>query len=356
MTHSRLLEWQVDRPHRRAELGDLVLESGEVIRDYVQSFVTHGQLDAGRSNAVLVCSAITGNHHRLDYLIGPGRALDPAWCFVVAVDPIGNGLSTSPSNSLHQPGMRFPRFGMRDMVTAQRRLLLEVLGISRVRAVVGASMGGMQALQWAVSHEDMVEAIVAMTAPARTSAWSIVVNEATRSCLMADPAWTGSGFEARPDRGWRAWLLVQRMLVSRSPDSIEAAMSGRDDLTRALDLAERSWHEVDFDAHDFLYQSWAYDAHDVGSSPGFGKDVDRALGSIRARSLLLAPPLDLYNPVSGVRSAASSIPGARFVEIPSVHGHQSTGGLDEKDRCFIDAAVAQFLAGSIPRVPPRPAR
>jgi len=329
LSHPPLLAWHIDRQHQRAELGDLQLESGDVIRGYVQSYVTHGTLDAERSNAVLICSAITGNHHRLDYLIGANRALDPARWFVVAVDPIGNGLSTSPSNSRDQPRMRFPRFAIRDMVTAQRRLLCEVLGVRHLAAVIGASMGGMQALQWAVSHGEMVGSIAAMTAPARTSPWSIAVNEATRSCLLSDPHWNGSEFVGSPERGWHAWLLVQRMLASRSPESI--------------DRIERAWQATRFDPHDFLYQSWAYDAHDIGSTPGLAGDVGSALRSIRARSMLLAPAVDLYNPASGPKQAASMIAGARFVEIPSIHGHQATGGLDEGDRRFLNDVIGAFL-------------
>ncbi len=134
-----------------AELGDLELESGERILGYRQSYVTHGELNREKSNAVLVCISLTGNHHRLDFLIGPGRALDPAQYFIIAADPISNGLSTSPSNSAQQPGMRFPRFTIRDMVASQYRLLTRQFGISRLQTVIGASMGGMQALQWAVA-------------------------------------------------------------------------------------------------------------------------------------------------------------------------------------------------------------
>jgi homoserine O-acetyltransferase len=343
LSHPPLLPWHIDRPHLAAHLGDLRLESGEVIRDYVQSYVTHGTLDAQRSNAVLICSAITGNHHRLDYLIGPGRAVDPARWFVVAVDAIGNGLSTSPSTSAHQRGARFPRFTIRDMVSAQRRLLLDKLGLSRPCAIIGASMGGMQALQWAVSHPEMVQSIVAMTAAARTSPWSIAVNEAARSSLMADPNWNGKEFVGRPERGWRAWLRMQRVLTSRSPESIERAFDGREDLLGFIDGIEQSWREGAFDAQDFLAQSLAYDAHDVGATPGFAGDLEAALRSIRARTLVLAPPLDLYNPVSGPRQAASAIPGALFVEIPSIHGHQATSGFHEADRSFLNEVIGKFL-------------
>src|SRR5882757_5181974 len=123
-------------PHQSYKIGDLTLESGEVIRDFSISYVTHGTLNARKSNAILMVTAISGNHHRLDFLIGPGKALDPAKYFIICTDTIGNGLTTSPSNSSAQPHMKFPKFLIRDMVTSQKKLM-EHLGIDRVVAVVG---------------------------------------------------------------------------------------------------------------------------------------------------------------------------------------------------------------------------
>ncbi|PYO35983.1 MAG: homoserine acetyltransferase, partial [Candidatus Rokuibacteriota bacterium] len=97
-------------PHQRYAMGDLQLESGEVIRDFAISYVTHGTLNAKRSNAILMVTALTGNHHRLDFMIGPGKAVDTDRYFVICTDAIGNGLTTSPSNSAAQPRMKFPRF------------------------------------------------------------------------------------------------------------------------------------------------------------------------------------------------------------------------------------------------------
>ena len=174
----------IERPHQELALGDFRLESGEAIQDFRLSYVVHGASSGiaagclrGADHVVLALSAIGSTHHRLDFLIGPGRALDPADVVVVAVDAIGNGLTTSPSTSSHQPGMTFPRFTIRDMVASQRALL-DHLGVARLKAVVGASMGGMQALQWAVSHGDRVERLVAMTPMARTTPWAAAINEA----------------------------------------------------------------------------------------------------------------------------------------------------------------------------------
>ena len=342
LRHPPLAPDHVDAAHRSAALGDLPLESGEAILDFHQSYVTHGELDAARSNAVLVCSAITGTHHRLDFLIGPGKALDPARWFVVATDAIGNGLSTSPSNSARQPGMTFPRFTIRDMVDAQHRLLVQHLGIERVHAVVGASMGGMQALQFAVSHPRFMRCVVAMTPMARTSPWAMMVTETARACLTADPAWTGNGFDGEPERGWHAYACLMHGLAMRTPAAVEAGVTGHAQAQRFVaDIVARQ-RATRFDAHDYLYQSWAYDAHDVGATPGYD-DTARALASIRARTLIVAPPLDLFNPASSAAAAAAAIPGARFVEIPSSQGHLAATSGSAADAAFLNDTIGRFL-------------
>jgi homoserine O-acetyltransferase len=335
LRHPPLAPDHVDAPHRRARLGDLALESGDRILDYEQSYVTHGALDAQKSNVILVCASLTGTHHRLDFLIGPGRALDPARWFIVATDPIGNGLSTSPSNSARQRGMAFPRFTLRDMVHAQHRLLVEHLGIVQARAVMGASMGGMQALQWAVSHPRFMQSVIAMTPMARTAPWASSVVQVARACLMADPAWTGNGFDREPEQGWRAYAGLMLGLVMRTPESVGQAQAGFDGMV-ARQRATR------FEAHDYLYQSWAYEAHDVGTTPGFARTTD-ALASVAARTLILAPPIDLLNPAFAAREAAAAIPGARFVEIPSIHGHAAATSHDADDAAFLNRTVAAFL-------------
>lgn len=342
--HPPLLPGQIPCTTREAALGDLRLESGEAIRDYRQAYVVHGTLAADRGNAILVCPALTATHHRLDFLIGPGKALDTDRWFVVVADPIGNGLSTSPSNSVAQPGMRFPRFVLRDMVRAQHRLLTEHLGIERVHAVVGASMGGMQALQWAVSHPGFVDRIVAMTPMARTHPWAVLVTETARSCLMADPAWTGDGFAAVPERGWRAYAGLMNALLMKTPEALAAKTDDCASAHRWFDDALALLHRIGFDAHDYLYQSWAYEAHDVGTTPGGPAGTDAALAAIRARALLLAPPLDLFNPSSAARDAAAIIPGACFVEIPSIEGHLAASTTDAADADFLNRTIGEFLA------------
>lgn len=339
-----MAQGHIDAEHRISELGDLELESGEKILGYRQSYVTHGELNREKSNAVLVCISLTGNHHRLDFLIGPGRALDPAQYFIIAADPIANGLSTSPSNSAHQPGMRFPRFTIRDMVASQYRLLTRQFGISRLQTVIGASMGGMQALQWAVSHPLYPRACVAMTPMAKTSAWSVMVTEAARSCLMADPAWNGDGFSAEPERGWRAYSGLMTALLSRTPLALAEFLPDCAGTHIWFEKIHAQNRANGFDAHDYLYQSWAYEAHDVGATAGFGGDTPAALASIEARTLILAPPLDLFNPAEAARSAAAGIASAQFVAIPSVQGHQAATSSKPEDAAFLNRVIGEFLA------------
>jgi homoserine O-acetyltransferase len=276
-------------------------------------------------------------------LIGEGKALDPARYFIVCVDPIGNGLSTSPSNSAAQPGMAFPHFCLRDMVASQYRFLTDELGLAGLHAVIGASMGGMQALQWAVSHPGFPRSIVAMTAMARTHPWAVAVVETARRALCADPAWNGKEFTGYPERGWRAWSGVMSVLAGRTPAALAEMFE------RPLDALE--WMEQltaanianGFDATDWLYQCWAYQAHDVGTTPGFDGDMIAALGSIRARSLILAPPLDLFNPAQGALEAADAIPSATLIEIPSVQGHQAATSTSPDDAAFLNEEIDAFL-------------
>ncbi len=184
-----------------------------------------------------------------------------------------------------------------------------------------------------------------MTPMARTHPWSVSVNEMTRCCLMADPAWNGSEFTRRPDRGWRAWVAALQVLMNRTPAALRETFGTRQEVIDAVRSRAERWATLGFDAHDWLYQSWAYDAHDLGNTPGFEGDTGAALASITASTLVLAPPLDLYNPVEAAREAAERIPGCQFREIPSRQGHQAASALSGDDAAFINRAVQDFLAG-----------
>jgi homoserine O-acetyltransferase len=331
-------------PHQLFGEGELKLESGEVIRDFSISYVTHGKLNEKKSNAILMVTALGGNHHRIDFLIGPGKALDTDRYFIICTDAIGNGLSTSPSNSKAQPRMSFPKYAIRDMVESQYRLLKEKFGIDHVVAVVGPSMGGMQALQWGVSHPDFMDALVAMVPLAKTPAWSVAVVEASRKAIMNDPAWKDGNYDSPPEKGVRLWRDILNLLSARTPDMYSAQFKNGPDALPWMEAQETAALKA-FDANDYIYQTWAYERHDVGTTPGFGGDTARALASIKAKTLILTGTKDLLNPEFEPLEAGKNIAGVRMVTISpgTVTGHASAGGFNPADVEFLNREITGFL-------------
>jgi homoserine O-acetyltransferase/O-succinyltransferase len=332
-------------PHQLYSEGDLKLESGEAIRDFSISYVTHGTLNAQKSNAILMVTAISGNHHRIDFMIGPDKALDPGKYFVICTDAIANGLTTSPSNSKTQPRMQFPKFTIRDMVESQYRLLKEKFGIDHVVAVIGPSMGGMQVLQWGVSHPDYMDALVAMVPLAKTPAWSVAVMEASRKAIMEDPAWEDGNYDAPPEKGIRLWRDIVA-LEARTPDMYSAQFKNGIDVLPWMEQQETALLKA-FDANDWIYQTWAYDRHDVGTTPGFNGDTAKALASIEAKTLILTRTKDLLNPEFEPKEAANYIKDVKLVTISpgTVTGHASAGGAFSADVDFLNRETSAFLGG-----------
>jgi homoserine O-acetyltransferase len=333
-------------PHQSYSEGDLKLESGEAIKDFSISYVTHGTLNAKKSNAILMVTAISGNHHRLDFMIGPGKALDSDKYFIICTDAIANGLTTSPSNSKAQPRMAFPKFTIRDMVESQYRLLKEKLGIDHVVAVVGPSMGGMQTLQWGVSHPDMMDALVAMVPLAKAPAWNVAVLEASRKAIMTDAAWKDGNYEAPPEKGVRLWRDILTLLAARTPDMYSAQFKNGMDVLPWMEAQETAAMKA-FDANDWIYQTWAYQVHDVGTTAGFNGDTAKALASIKARTLILTGTKDLLNPEFEPIEAGKAIPGVKMMTISpgSVTGHASAGGGIPADVEFLNRETGVFLDG-----------
>ena len=330
-------------PHQLYAEGDLKLESGEAIKDFSISYVTHGTLNAKKSNAILMVTAIGGNHHRIDFMIGPGKALDPEKYFIICTDAIGNGLTTSPSNSKAQPRMQFPKFAMRDMVELQYRLVKEKFGIEHLVAVIGPSMGGMQTLQWGVSHPDYMDALVAMVPLAKTPAGR------RRARGLAESDHERSRLERRQ---LRCAAREGRPSLARYPQPARGAHAGHVSGPvqerhgrAALDEGAGDAAMKAFDANDWIYQTWAYERHDVGTSPGFNGDTAKALASIKAKTLILTGTKDLLNPEFEPTEMGKNIPNVKMVTISpgTVTGHASAGGGNPADVDFLNREVRSFL-------------
>ncbi len=275
-------------------------ESGVVLPQARIVYGTYGHLNADRSNAVLLPSHYMANFHGYEWLIGPGKALDPADLFLVATELFGNGSSSSPSNTpepLHGP--RFPVTTIRDNVEAVHRLLTEALGITHLRAVVGFSMGAQQAFQWAVSYPDYMNRIVATSGTAKTYPHGIVRLEGQIAALTADPAFRDGDYTAPPRKGleafgmvWAAWLYSQEWWRR------ELWRAGSPPGTTFEQVSNRFRTRFSADANDYILQARTWEHHDVGTTPGFAGDVERALRSIKVPLLYMPSETDLYFPVA----------------------------------------------------------
>jgi len=334
-----------DPVHQLYSEGNFQLENGSVIQDFNLSYTTQGTLNADKSNAILMVTAIGGNHHRIDYLIGPGKALDTDKYFVICTDAIGNGLSTSPSNSKAQPNISFPEFNIRDMVNTQHQLIVDHFGIKRLVAVVGASMGGMQALQWAVSYPNAMQAIIPIIPLAKTPAWTTGVLEMLRQSIMTDPVYQGGKYDKPVEQGMRLWSGWLSGVIVRTPAYQEQLNpTPAAEIEYLKKVQDGGWKRMD--ANDWIWQSRAYDRHDVGQTKGFDNNTAAALRSIKAKTLILAGTGDLLNPESDAKSTAKLIPGAKYITINDrlPMGHLSGAGATPDENAFQNKVIKEFLS------------
>jgi homoserine O-acetyltransferase len=239
--------------------------------------------------------------------------------------------------------MKFPSFLIRDMVTSQKKLM-EHLGVDHVVAVVGPSMGGMQTLQWGVSHPEFMDALIALVPLARTPAWTVTVLEATRKAIMLDPAWNGGDYAAPPEQGIRLWRDILNFLAARSPEVSRDQFPNQLDVLPYLQAQETALIKA-FDANDWIYQTLAYDRHDVGTTPGMNGDTVKALRAIKAKTLIMTGTKDLLNPEWEPQDAARFIRDVRVSTISpgTVTGHASAGGAFPADVDFLNREISQFL-------------
>jgi homoserine O-acetyltransferase/O-succinyltransferase len=332
-----------DANRRLFALGDFRLESGAVLPNAKIGYVTFGTLNARRDNAILIPSWYGSDYHGYDFLIGPGRALDPATYFLVATEMFANGFSSSPSNTPPPyDGPAFPPIAIRDNVEAARRLLTAELNVPHLRAVVGFSMGAEQAFQWAVSHPDFVTDIVAYCGTAKTYPHGVVRLESAIAALTADAAFRDGRYTSPPVKGlaawsqhWAAWVWSQewwrRELFKpqwATPAEVIAARVARDAVR---------------DPNNMIAQARTWQRHDVGDTPGFGGDHERALRSIAARVLYMPSETDLYFPPGDAQYESRFLAHVTWSPIPSLWGHSAGSGGNPADNAFLNDRIREFL-------------
>lgn len=343
----------------------LFMEVGARLGPITVAYETYGELNAAGDNAVLICHALTGSAHAAWYgrpdekapgwwdpLIGPRRAFDTDRYFVVCMNVLGGCYGTTGPTSIDPATgkpyrMRFPQMSIRDMVRVQRRAL-EKLGVNALVTIAGGSMGGMQVLEWAVMHPEMVRSIIPIATAGRHSAWCVALHEAQRQAILLDPDFRGGEYERQPARGIGIARTVA--MISYRSDVEYAQRFTRDRVREGAHFDRENPFQVEsylryqgqklverFDACTYLYITWCMDQHDISRDRAPFEEV---LRSIDVPALCAGISSDVLYPVHEQKELARHLPRARYFEIDSIHGHDAF--LIEWDQ--VTRAVRQFLA------------
>jgi homoserine O-acetyltransferase len=326
------------------EKNPFVFESGRSLAPVSVAYETYGKLNSEGTNAILVCHALTGDAHaagidasgRLGWwegVIGRGKAFDTDRFFVVSSNFLGSCYGTTGPRSLNPAtglpyGKTFPAFTVRDMVRLQHHLLKH-LGVKRLMTVTGGSLGGMQALEWALMFPDFVETVIPIATSAKHSAWCIGLNEVARLAIENDEASHNTNGHGQPERGLALARMIA-MISYRSRASFEKRF-GRNQVTVGntaeplFEVESYLHHQGEklvrrFDAATYVGITKAMDGHDI-SRGRLG--LEETLNTISAKSLCIGIDSDVLYPVVEQAELAAHIPNAKYADVRSIHGHDA---------------------------------
>lgn len=330
------------------DLGNLVLESGETLRGAKLAYRTFGTLNAAKTNAILVTTWFSGTGKVMqDVYVGPSHALDPSRYFIIIVDQLGSGVSSSPQNTAAPQAMaKFPKLAIGDDVRAQHRLLAELFGIERLALVVGGSMGGQQVYEWAVAHPRMVQRAAPIAATARISPHQQVFVETLKEAITSDPCWNGGWYAAScavrdgMDRmarivatlGWSTEFYQEERWRS------VIGMSSLDDFINGV---MKAYFEP-MDPNVLLCEMHKWQRADV--SRHAGGDLARALARVEAKTMVMPISHDGFFPPHECEADCRLVPGALFRVIQSPEGHMGLNGFEPGYMQQVDRHLSELLA------------
>lgn len=325
------------------QLGDMTLQSGHALQGAELAYVTCGALNPRGDNAVLFPTYYTGTHRDNLAMIGPGRALDPARHFIVIVNLLGNGESSSPSNHPTQGRQQFPHVSLLDNVTAHWQLL-QHLGVERLALAFGWSMGAQQAYHHAALYPERVERLLAVCGSARTSSHNFVFLEGVKAALEADTTFDGGSYREPPLRGLAAfgrvyagWAYSQTFFRERLYEQLGHTSP------QALLSAWAREHQA-YDANDLLCVLSSWQRADISDNARYGGDLPRALAAIEARAIIMPCSTDLYFPPEDSRLEVQLLRNAELRVLDSKYGHVA-GGPDRvpEATAFVERALRDLL-------------
>lgn len=328
------------------ELGDIVLQCGLTLRHARLAYKTYGQLTAAHDNVIVMPTFYGSQHTENEVMMAAWRALDPKRYFIIVPNMFGNGLSSSPSNTL-PPFDRaaFPHITLYDNVVCQQRLVTEHLGVKRVRLVVGFSMGAQQTFQWGALFPDLVQAIAPICGSARTSPHNSLFLGGVKAALVADAAFAEGWYQTEPVKGllafsrvYAGWVFSQDFF--RDQEYRKMGLVSLEDTVRFLEGYFRRR-----DANDLLAMLWTWQHADISANEIYKGDFPAALKAIKARAIVMPGETDLYFRVRDNELEVAQMPNAELRPIPSIWGHVAGLGINPPDNAFIDAALHELLAG-----------
>ena len=310
------------------------------------AYHTYGRMNAAGDNVVWVCHALTANSDVADWwphTVEKGRFLDPTHYFVVCANILGSHYGTT--GPLHvnpatgEPWYGdFPHFTIRDMVAAHR-LLARELGIGRIAALVGSSVGGFQAVEWAVEEPERFERLILIATAAKASPWTIAIDETQRMAIEADTTFG----ERRDDAGMKGLAAARAigLLTYRGGEGYNLTQQDREELPQEHRASTYQQYQGEklcrrYNAYSYYAILDAFDTHDVGRGRG---GVAAALGGIRARTLVVGITTDMIFTPREMRELHDQIPGSLYREIDSPFGHD--GFLVEYEQ--LDGILSPFM-------------
>jgi homoserine O-acetyltransferase len=304
------------------------LENGEVLPELEVSYTTLGKLNKEKSNVIWVCHALTANAQPEDWwrgLIGNIKGIDTEKYFIVCANIIGSCYGSTNPKSINPKtgevyGLNFPLFSIRD-ITKSLDLLSEALEIKHIQFLIGGSMGGMQAMEWAIEKPDKIKNLILLATNAKHSSWGIALNETQRMAIEAD-----STFYKKEINSGKKGLEAARAIALLSYRNYNTYRTTQVDQEHAAYHFKASSYQKyqgeklskRFDAKCYWYLSKAMDSHSVGRNRG---DCKEALAKIKAETLVIGVQSDLLFPVEEQRFLAQYIPKGKLEVIDSIYGH-----------------------------------